>query len=104
VDPCRENRDYRQMFGQRLGKLAVRENEQNEHAAKMAPAYPPIYNAVDARDAAEHEAAKKKRAERAAATRTANAQRKAERIAAKDRRIAELEAQLASKPKLNLVK
>jgi hypothetical protein len=28
------------MFGQRLGKLAVRENEQNEHAAKMAPAYP----------------------------------------------------------------
>jgi hypothetical protein len=66
--------------------------------------YPPIYNAVDARDAAEHEAAKKQRAERAAATRTANAKRKAERIAAKDRRIAELEAQLASKPKLTLVK
>jgi hypothetical protein len=30
--------------------------------------YPPIYNAVDARDAAERDAAKKKRAERAAAT------------------------------------
>jgi hypothetical protein len=65
---------------------------------------PAIDQAVGERRSEEMAAAKARRAEKSATTRKRNAQAQRERMAEKDRRIRELEEQLASKPKLSLVK
>jgi hypothetical protein len=66
-----------------------------DHSAELGPL-------ITERDLAEREAQKKRSYERAAATRNRKAKAKAERLAEKDRRIAELEEQLAAQPALSV--